>query len=334
MNYFDFARKILFYSQDEEPRDEVRIYIPEDEMGFQIFGLDEIDWGDGTVDDLDHHTYALAGEYTIKYKGTLKWIERSDGWSTYHECPFSNRHLILGANLEIGGIAEGAFYECDNMTYCYFCDEMTEIPQFAFYRSGLQSITIGKNIISIGEQAFFYCESLSSLTIESGSNLREIGESAFSGCSFTSITIPASVTSIGSGAFSNSGLTSVSFAAGSRLTTLTDAFSYTNISSIDLPSSIRVIEANAFNGCNYITSLTIPYGVERLEAGTFHCALLSSVTLPSTLEEIAEYAFVSVPSLRSVSYGGTMASWYIIKKPNNYLPSGCVVHCTDGDIEY
>ena len=61
MNYFDFARKILFYSQDEEPRDEVRIYIPEDEMGFQIFGLDEIDWGDGTVDDLDHHTYALAG---------------------------------------------------------------------------------------------------------------------------------------------------------------------------------------------------------------------------------------------------------------------------------
>ena len=64
-------------------------------------------------------------------------------------------------------------------------------------------------VTSIGETAFRYCSSLTSITIPN--SVRSIGESAFSGCSgLTSVTIPNSVTSIGFCTFCGcSGLTSI-----------------------------------------------------------------------------------------------------------------------------
>ncbi len=71
----------------------------------------------------------------------------------------------------------------------------------AFEWCSVESITIPNSVISIGESAFKYCESLESVTIPN--SVTSIGESAFGNCeSLESITIPNSVTSIGVGAFS------------------------------------------------------------------------------------------------------------------------------------
>ena len=78
---------------------------------------------------------------------------------------------------------------------------MTSIGEEAFYGCrGLTSVTIGNSVTSIGEEAFYGCKALTSVTIPN--SVTSIGNYAFLGCSgLTSITIPNSVTSIGNYAF-------------------------------------------------------------------------------------------------------------------------------------
>ena len=59
--------------------------------------------------------------------------------------------------------------------------------------TGKGVITFDGDIATVGENAFYYCKLLSSITIPA--SVTSIGQQAFSGCSaLTSITIPASVT--------------------------------------------------------------------------------------------------------------------------------------------
>ena len=66
----------------------------------------------------------------------------------------------------------------------------------------IPSVYNGKPVTSIGDQAFYDCISLTSVTI--GNSVTSIGDQAFYDCSsLRSVTIPDSVTSIGDGAFDN-----------------------------------------------------------------------------------------------------------------------------------
>ncbi|MDB4500920.1 leucine-rich repeat domain-containing protein [Akkermansiaceae bacterium] len=116
----------------------------------------------------------------------------------------------------------------------------------------------GLVVTSIGNGAFAFCESLTSITIPE--SVTSIGNEAFSDCtSLTSITIPDSVTSIGESAFRNcSSLTSITI--GNGVTSIGDfAFSdCTSLTSITIPDSVTSIGGSAFIGCSSLTSITIP----------------------------------------------------------------------------
>ena len=78
---------------------------------------------------------------------------------------------------------------------------VTSIGNNAFYEcTGLTSVTIPSTITTIGNKAFFGCTGLTSVTIPS--TVTEIRDSAFNLCSsLTSVTIPSTVTTIGMYAF-------------------------------------------------------------------------------------------------------------------------------------
>ena len=148
---------------------------------------------------------------------------------------------------------------------------------------------------------------------EIGSAVTSIGGSAFYGCSgLTSVTIPNSVTSIGSQAFYGcSGLTSVT-----------------------IPDSITSIGNEAFKWCEKLTSVTIPDSVTSIGSSAFYgCSGLTSVTIPSSVTKIWPNAFYECSGLTSVTFSGKdKATVQGMEYYSWDLPSGCVIHCTDGDI--
>ena len=121
----------------------------------------------------------------------------------------------------------------------------------------------------------------SSVTLSSGKSyiVTKIGNSAFNWCgSLTSVTIPSTVTSIGNGAFSYSGLISISI-PNSVISIGDGAFSgCSQLKSVEIPENVISIGSNAFKECNSLSSIELPSSITSLGINIFdNCANLTSI---------------------------------------------------------
>ena len=191
-----------------------------------------------------------------------------------------------------------------------FDDAVRTIGEQAFYNcQGLTSIAIPNFATSIGTMAFDYCSALASVAIPG--SVTRIGNYTFANCqSLTSISIPSSVGNIGENAFENcSSLTSVNI-PNSVATIGKWAFrGCSGLTSVTLPDNVTSIEAYTFEGCSKLTSITIPNSVTSIGENAFYrCLGLISVTIPSSVTSIGDRAFQYCSGLVSITIPSSVTS--------------------------
>ena len=267
------------------------------------------------------------------------YYNNSDNWE--NDVLYIGNHLIR-AELSLSGVYEikngtktiavDAFWSCHSLISVVIPDSVTSIDSNSFYGCyGLTSVTIPDSVTSIGDEAFYNTayynnsdnwengvlyignhlikakDSISS-AYEIKDGTKTIADYAFYGCeSFTSITIPGSVTSIGDAAFKNC----------------------TELISIIIPDSVTSIGDATFYGCTDLTSATIPDSVTNIDGWTFaHCISLTSITIPDSVTNIGSHAFHRCTGLTSITVSPENTVYHstnncLIETDKKKLITGC-----------
>ena len=164
------------------------------------------------------------------------------------------------------------------------------ISETVIYRGNLYSVT------SIGDYAFRYCSSLTSVTIPN--SVTSIGELAFVGCSsLTSVVVESGNTKYDSRNNCNA-----------IIETATNTL-IAGCQNTIIPNSVTSIGDYAFHGCDSLKSITIPNSVTSIGKLAFYeCYFLSTITCEAeTPPTVGPYAFDGVSKSIPV-----------------YVPCGCV----------
>lgn len=171
----------------------------------------------------------------------------------------------------------------------------------------------GKAVKSIGDGAFKYCRTLTSITIPN--SVTSISDWAFYECSYlTNVIIPNSVVSIGKNAF-NGCMKLASVNIPDSVTDIGDhAFAYCeSIKSITIPKNVKSIGIGVFDDCSSLTSFSVdsenPYftaedGVlyNKDKTELIRCPeTKKSVTIPNSVTVIGDSAFYMCSSLTKIS---------------------------------
>ncbi|GHU77030.1 hypothetical protein FACS189461_5210 [Spirochaetia bacterium] len=293
----------------------------------------------------------------------LTSVSISEGITSIGDRAFTGCTGLTSVSIPAGvtTIGDSAFSRCTGLTSISIPASVTSIGSNAFSRcTGLSSVSISSTGTNIDESAFSGCTGLSSeqsgfkvitlggvggrvwITGYTGSAVAVIIPATIGGKpvvgigsetfahrkDITSVSIPASVTSMRGWAFSGcTGLTSIQVdtnnknyssrngvlfnKAGAELLTYPaglkgqyaiptgvtsiggGAFEgCTGLSSVSIPASVTSIGDLAFYGCHGLTSVSIPEGVTDISYGAFEsCTGLVSVSIPASVIQIGNNAF-------------------------------------------
>ena len=214
-------------------------------------------------------------------------------------------------------------------------DYFAAYPQWNDYIWHIQSVVVESNVTSVGAYAFYYCNSLKSVTVKGSTaigeaafiystrlesismeNVTSIGDLAFGGCvALQQVHIPASTTNIGKQAFAacpalqtitvspeNEFYCAVNNVLFTKDLTRLMAAAVSIGSGYTVPETVTQIDPYAFAYNANIESVTIAGAVTTLSDYVFaQCTALQEVVLPNSLAMIGECAFEGCKSLRNVT---------------------------------
>lgn len=205
-------------------------------------------------------------------------------------------------------IASQAYYQDNTLTEYEIKEGITEIGDFAFARSGLNSIVIPEGVEKIGYGAFYHCDNLKNVTIPD--SVKEIAANAFVNTpwleaernnassdfviagdgillSYTGsgsvVNIPDGVKQIGAEVFKD----------------------HIGITAVNIPDSVTVIGEAAFSGCKNLKTVNGGRQITKVDDRAFYDCPLSQIVIPDTMREIGLGAYASSGGTDTVVFEGT-----------------------------
>ncbi|MBO5337816.1 MAG: leucine-rich repeat protein [Lachnospiraceae bacterium] len=231
---------------------------------------------------LEDFYYLENGDYKPTISPTEQWIKNL---SVKY---IGNQKLepYTGANSGVAGTIEKEWQLANGGAI------ITAEDQGVFAHQGnIVSLTVGTELMGIGNFAFYNCANLE--TINLGNGLNEIGKAAFKNC--------YNMTSIG-----------IDFACLLRYISDEAFMNCTSLESFMLPSTVVTIGDKAFDGCTDLTNLDISgkmkdadVGLKKIGYYAFRgCTSLEEVILPSSMNDInlpvCLNAFKDCPNLKHI----------------------------------
>lgn len=193
-------------------------------------------------------------------------------------------------------------------------DTVTKIGAQVFQGTKLTSIEIGEQITEIGDNAFYNCQSLTTITFAPSTDdeplALTIGQRAFGQTGISSITLPDRVTTIGKNAFQScTKLSSVHFGANAQLADMTVLASCSKLATItvsDENKSYQIIDGVLYQTTKVEvdenTTEYVPY--KLLLCPTLNTGNNGTVIIPNTVMEISSNSFSGTQSIKNVSFSG------------------------------
>ncbi len=277
--------------------------------------------------------YALLGEEAV----ICKYVGRSDKVVIPNELDghkvtrigvncFKENFRISSVSIpeSVNHISNQSFLSCVSLKQVNIPKEVNYIGSLAFFRSGLNSVTISNKDTYIGIGAFQE-SALESVTLPEGFTGESLDNSVFKNCtelssvtlptslfripmetfdncaSLSSIVLPKGLTEIGEAAFRTSGLESISLPEGVTTMGYYAFKECPSLSEVSLPSTLKTIDDMAFAGCPSIISVNIPNGMTTVGKQMFaSCEKLKTVTLADSVTKVGAEAFSDCNSLEMV----------------------------------
>ncbi len=212
---------------------------------------------------------------------------------------------------------------------------VVELRDRAFEGCSILSRAVLPNATEIGACAFDGCLSLASISVP---NVTEVGTGAFRDCAaLTELSLPKGLTSFGNQVFMRCGIETFDGIAGSDKYLVKDncivdketgellavtgnaivpkeatsinkweqSCCNANVTSLVLHDGITALPEHAFSGCEKLTSVTLPSTLKSIEQYAFFRCALTEIVIPEGVESIGHEAF-NVQTLTTVTLPSTL----------------------------